>query len=321
MANHMDVWVFSEKPVLLFELIGGAQPIAGQFGGHVVALVIGALSEAEQAIAYGAESVFWLGERKPGSLVDDYVPTISHLMNENKPAALLVGSTKLGRAVAGRLAAHLNTTVLTEIKELQYENGSLQVLHMIFGGGAIRIDRSLSEVFLATAGLGVFTACPPQAERSGKISEVNYIEPAWHFTLRERKSKPKVTVNLNEAKKVVCAGRGIARKEDLSMISDLAQLLGAEVGCSRPLAEGLDWLPRERYIGVSGAMIKPDLYLGVGVSGQVQHTVGMSNSRVVVTINKDNQAPIFAHTDYGIVGDLYVVVPALIDALKSRRSG
>jgi electron transfer flavoprotein alpha subunit len=319
MANHTDVWVFSEKPGLLFELIGGAQSIAGQFGGLVAALVLGSRSDAEQAIARGAGKVFWLGEQAPGTLVDDYAPTMMHLLDENKPSAVLVGSTKLGRAVAGRMAAHLNATVLTEIKELAFENGSLQARHMIFGGGAVRVDRPLSEVVLATAGSGVFTACPAETGRSGEIIEVDFVEPAWRVTLRERKPKPKATVNLNAARKVVCAGRGIVNKEDLGMVSELAQLLGAEVGCSRPLAEGLDWLPRERYIGVSGAMIKPDLYLGVGVSGQVQHTVGMTDSRVVVTINKDDQAPIFAHTDYGIVGDLYAVVPALIEALKSRQ--
>jgi electron transfer flavoprotein alpha subunit len=318
-ANQRDVWVFSEKPGLLFELIGGTQAIIGQFGGQVVALVLGLRSDAEQAIVRGADKVFWLGEQKPGTLVDDYVPTIMQMVDENKPSALFVGSTKLGRVVAGRLAAHLNATVLTEIKELQFENGSLQARHMIFGGGAVRVDHPLSEVIIATAGSGVFAACPPEAGRSGEIVEVHFIEPTWHVTLRGRKPKPKATVNLNAARKIVCAGRGIANKEDLGMVSELAQLLGAEVGCSRPLAEGLDWLPRERYIGVSGAMIKPDLYLGVGVSGQVQHTVGMSDSRVVVTINKDDQAPIFAHTDYGIVGDLYKVVPALIEALKTRK--
>ena len=103
------------------------------------------------------------------------------------------------------------------------------------------------------------------------------------------------------------------------MINELAQALNAEVACTRPLAEGLDWLPRERYIGISGANIRPDLYLGVGVSGQVQHMIGMRDSRVVVAINKDKEAPIFAQADYGIVGDLYEIVPALIKAIKERR--
>ena len=108
-------------------------------------------------------------------------------------------------------------------------------------------------------------------------------------TLRERKPRPAAAVNLPAARRVVCAGRGLARQEDLGLVNELAKVLGAEVACTRPLAEGLDWLPRERYIGISGATIKPDLYLGVGVSGQAQHVIGMSDSRVVVAINKDQQ--------------------------------
>ena len=96
-------------------------------------------------------------------------------------------------------------------------------------------------------------------------------------------------------------------------------MLEAEIGCTRPLAEGLDWYPRERYIGVSGAFIKPDLYMGIGVSGQVQHTVGVTDSRVIVAINKDKNAAIFHQADYGIVGDLYAFLPAFISALKARK--
>ena len=110
----------------------------------------------------------------------------------------------------------------------------------------------------------------------------------------------------------------MAQQADLAMIEELARLLHAELACTRPLAEGLGWLPRERYIGISGATLHADLYLGVGVSGQVQHLIGMNATRVVVAINKDSNAPIFAHADYGIAGDLYQIVPALLQALKER---
>ncbi len=161
-------------------------------------------------------------------------------------------------------------------------------------------------------------------ERSGvpsgkaQITEVPFVAPGWRATLRERKTRPAAKVNLAGAKRVVCAGRGLAKKDDLALVNELAQCLAAEVACTRPLAEGLDWLPRERYIGISGATVKPDLYLGVGVSGQVQHLIGMSDSRLVVAINKDQNAPIFQQADYGIAGDLYAVVPALIKALKEQ---
>ena len=163
------------------------------------------------------------------------------------------------------------------------------------------------------------TPWPGKPELDGEIQPIDWIEPAWQAKLIERRSRGGGSVNLAAAKRVVCPGRGVAQQEDLSMIEELAQALSAEMACTRPLAEGLGWLPRERYIGISGAMIKPDLYLGIGVSGQAQHTIGMSESRVVVAINKDRNAPLVTQSDYAIEGDLYQVVPALIRALKARK--
>jgi electron transfer flavoprotein alpha subunit len=190
---------------------------------------------------------------------------------------------------------------------------------MIFGGSALRTVRPLTVTALATVGLGMYEPAAADPERKGLIVEVPFVEPAWQVRYRERRQKKTLAaVNLAAAKRVVCPGRGICKQEDLTMISDLARLLEAEIGCTRPLSEGLDWLPRERYIGVSGAFIKPELYLGIGVSGQVQHTVGVIGSRIIAAINKDKNAPIFDQADYGIVGDLYVVVPALVEALKAH---
>jgi electron transfer flavoprotein alpha subunit len=252
-------------------------------------------------------------------MVEDYVPTIVSILQTEKPFGLLVGATKRGKAVAGRLGAALGASVITDVKNFAPQGKELQATHMVFGGGAIRIETHTSEIMLATVGLGMFEPFTPDTSRKGEIIEVKFVEPKWRLTLRECKAKPPSSVNLAAAKKVVCPGRGLAKQEDLAIIQDLAKVLSAEIGCTRPLAEGLDWLPRERYIGVSGAFIKPDLYMGIGVSGQVQHTVGITDSRVVVAINKDKSAPIFSQVDYGIVGDLYTIVPALTAALKTRK--
>ena len=125
-----------------------------------------------------------------------------------------------------------------------------------------------------------------------------------------------VAVNLGAAKRVVSAGRGFKAKEDLKLAEELAAAIGAELACSRPLAEGADWMAVDRYIGVSGQIVSPELYIAVGISGQIQHTVGMSDSKVVVAVNSDSKAPMFAGADYGIVGDLYEVLPALTEAAK-----
>ncbi|MEA5051904.1 MAG: FAD-binding protein, partial [Propionicimonas sp.] len=120
---------------------------------------------------------------------------------------------------------------------------------------------------------------------------------------------------LGAAKRVVGVGRGVAAEADLELARELAGRLGAELACSRPIAEGVNWMPAERYLGVSGATIKPELYLAVGISGQVQHLVGVTNAKVIVAVNKDKNAPIFSHADFGVVGDLYQVLPELLKAL------
>lgn len=318
MTENHDIWVFSEKPDLLTELITGARTLSGT--GQVTALVLGPRAMAEQAIAQGAGRVLWLGEMDPQRLVDDYLNTLHGLLETQKPYMLIIGSTKRGRAIAGRLAARLNTTALTDVLEFITADGQIQGRHLIFGGGAVRVDQISGTPILATVGGGVFHAPPSGAALTDSaVESVPFIAPDWQVHLRERKPRPPVTANLPAAKRVVCSGRGLAKQDDLEMVQELAGLLRAEMACTRPLAEGLDWLPRERYIGISGATVRPDLYLGVGVSGQVQHMIGMNDSRLVVAINKDQNAPIFASADYGIADDLYTVVPELIEALKARR--
>jgi electron transfer flavoprotein alpha subunit len=318
MADKREFWVFSEKSGLLVELISGAGELAAQLGGQVAALVLGPRSEAEKALAQGAARVLWLGDLPAGKLVEDYVPTLEKLVKEQSPFAFFIGATKRGKAVAGRLAARIGASAITDVKQFLPEAGALQARHLIFGGGAVRVEKATSSTLLATVGMSIFEV-KPGAGGGMEIVDVPFVAPAWTVALRERKSKGVSSVNLAAAKRVVCPGRGVGKEEDLGLVNDLACTLEAEVGCTRPLAEGLNWLPRERYIGVSGAFLKADLYVGIGVSGQVQHTVGITDSRVIVAINKDKGAPIFEQADYGIVGDLYSVLPALIKAINARK--
>ncbi len=319
MAANKDIWVFTEKTALLPELIAGARNLAEQTGGKAVAVTLGPRQAAEKSFEMGAHMVLWLGELPPGRLVEDAVPTLAEAVRTAQPFGVLIGATTRGRAVAGRLAARLGTAALTDALEFQYTNSGIQVKHMVFGGGAVRIDRPVTGPFLATVGSGVFEPLPQASGTSGEIQTAVWIDPPWQAVVVERRQREGSKVNLAAAKRVVCPGRGLKQQEDLGMIEELAQALSAEVACTRPLAEGLNWLPRERYIGISGAMIKPDLYIGIGVSGQAQHTIGMNESRVVVAINKDRGAPLVAQADYAIEGDLYAVVPALIRAIKAHK--
>ncbi len=314
---NKDIWVISEKNALQAELLAAAQTTAQALGGEAAAVVIGNTAQVESALAQGAQQVFHLGE-SGGRMLEDYTATLAELVRAHQPAGLLIGATVRGKALAGRLAAALGLTAVSDIKHLAVVEGELHASHLILGGGAVRVEKSITAPLIATAGLGIFEPLSASSG-SGQVTAVAFIDQGVGWQLRERKPNPPATVNLAAAKKVVCPGRGVQQREDLEMIFTLARLLGGEVGATRPLCEGLDWLPRERYIGVSGAFIKPDLYLGVGVSGQVQHTVGIREARVVAAINKDAEAPIFDQADYGIVGDLYVVLPELIKALQARQ--
>lgn len=318
-ANPVDVLVLSDHADLLAELIAGAHSLAEHTGGQVSAIVVGPRSEAEDALRQGADRVLWQESLPAGRIADDIVPSVAAVVSAINPFAVLIGATTVGRAAAGRLAATLGVSALTDVLEFVWQGQNLQARHMIFGGGAVRVDRPLAFPLIATIGSGVFSAASFGTASGDAIEPLIWVEPRWQAALLETHNRGKSSVNLSAAKRVVCPGRGLAQQDDLSMIEELTRLLSAELACTRPLAEGLGWLPRERYIGISGATVKPDLYLGIGVSGQAQHTIGMSDSRIVVTINKDRGAPLVAQSDYAVIGDLYQVVPALIQALNSRR--
>lgn len=311
--------VFSERPGLLAELVANATQLAKAENASVTAIVVGGQSKIDQAFSQGAQKVYTLGENPDDRLLDDYVSTITQLVKAKKPAVLIIGATRQGKAIAGRLAACLGVSAITDAKYFKQVNGDVEITHLIFGGGAVRVEKANTPLLVMTQSPSVCEALVEQPGASGEVEKVEFVEPAWKSKLVERKQKPPASVNLSVAKTVVCAGRGIAKKEDLDMIFELASLLEGEVAATRPLTEGLDWLPRERYIGVSGATVKPDLYLSVGVSGQAQHTVGITDSRVIVAIDKDKEAPIFSQSDYYIVDDLYQFVPAMISALKARK--
>ncbi len=152
----------------------------------------------------------------------------------------------------------------------------------------------------------------------GKKGEVVEVAATFDARLSVGAVSPIVRqgADLSVAEKVIGVGRGLGKEADLEMVKELAGLMGAEIGCSRSIAEDYHWMPAESYIGISGAKIKPQIYLTIGVSGQVQHVSGVRDSRIIVAIDKSDTAPIFEAADYGIVGDLYQVVPALIEALK-----
>ena len=183
---------------------------------------------------------------------------------------------------------------------------------MYFGGVGQKKQKAAG-VAIYTVGAGVFADA--QASGANAVEELAWVAPAKAVKLVSSKAIEKSGVDLFKADVVVSAGRGFGAKEDLKMAEDLCEKLGAGLGCSRPLTEGVDWLPTEVYIGVSGLMLSPKVYIAAGISGQMQHMVGCNRATTLFAINKDKNAPVFKQCDYGLVGDLNTVLPALIAAL------
>ncbi|MFC5370691.1 electron transfer flavoprotein subunit alpha/FixB family protein [Arcanobacterium bovis] len=217
---------------------------------------------------------------------------------------VIAANSAAGRVFAGAVAAKLDAPVLNGVKEIA--SGSANLLR--FGGISAQNVSFDSAVVVVMEGIGALADGAQEAdEAAGDV---------YAATVTSSNASEAKKVNLAAARRIVAAGRGFAKAEDLELARELAQTLDAELGCSRPLAEGAGWLERDAYVGISGQHVAPDIYVAVGISGQIQHTAGMVDSKTVIAINSDDKAVIFEKADYGIVGDLYTVLPELAQALK-----
>jgi electron transfer flavoprotein alpha subunit len=244
-----------------------------------------------------------------GSALDDAYETVIALYEAEKPAYVFVEPTIRLKAVAGRLAARLGASVLTDV--LEFADGNSVSLY--FGGIAQKTQKSTTDVSIYTTSAKVFQAFEPSG--TDVVEDAAYVAPRNPITISAVEELVKSDVNLLDAKRIVSAGRGFAAEEDLDLARQLGAKIGGELACSRPLTETEHWLPREVYIGVSGLTLTPDVFVGVGVSGQMQHMIGINRSKLIFAINKDKSAPIFKQTDFGLIGDLYKVLPEITAAL------
>ncbi len=306
MSKLMNVWIFADKKEALAELYVGA----AELGEKVTVLFAG-----EKAQAAG-EHVYYLGEVSQEKILEYYFPAIIQCVKEEKPDLVMISTSKKGRLLAGVLAAATGTSALVDVSKLAVADGCTNAVHMVYGGMALRTE-SAGGTAIALVGPGAYA---PAAMASPKeINDVPFVESPVTMKCVEKKIKVGEKVNLEAAKVIVGVGRGFAAQPDLKMAEDLAEAIGAEVGCSRPIAEGEGWMDKGRYIGVSGLMLKPNTYFALGISGQIQHMVGVNQARVIVAINKDKNAPIFKQADYGLVADLYSALPALTEKIKANK--
>ena len=304
MSKLAKVFVIAEHIDAMQELVSGA----AQLGESTALIWAGDKSQAG-----GADTVHYLGELSNERILEHYAPSIINLIKTEQPNLVLVESSRKGRLMAGMIAAAVGTSVLADAAQITIDNGVVSQ-RMVYGGAAFSTERSAAPTTVATVSAGVFEAA--DTGKAGNLVEVPFIAPAPAVKCLERKIKAGESVNLRAAKRIVAVGRGFAAPEELELAQQLAAAIGAEVGCTRPIAEEEKWMDKARYIGVSGVMAKPELYIGIGISGQVQHMVGVSSARTIIAINSDKNAMIFKQCDYGIVGDLKAVLPALTARLS-----
>ena len=311
------IWVFAENRDQALELLNAGKELAADFGTKLVAFAWDR-QLAQEYITYGADEVLLLPPLADDQPLESCVPVIADAAKTEDPDVFFIAATQRGKEIAARLAARLNTGLCSGCTgfKVDKEKKLLAMERMLFAGLAIQTLVPTTRPQMATIPPRTFDPAAPQQGKEGNIRELPPSAPS-PVKVVSRTAKVREAVDITEAKIVVCVGRGVEKKEDVELARELARVLGGEVGCSRPVAEELHWLPEEVYLGISGKKIKPDLYVGVGVSGQIQHVTGIRDTKVIFAINKDENAPIFDAADYGIVGDLYQVVPKLIQELKS----
>ncbi|MGE5545138.1 MAG: electron transfer flavoprotein subunit alpha/FixB family protein [Bacillota bacterium] len=297
------VYVYSDKSTVALELISCAKA-----AGKETMVVTFSQEAAGELKNSGADKVYLL--QGDSQLPENYSRSVAEFLKAQSAELFLVGATARGRDLAARVAGYLDCGMVSDATAIAFGDGKITTERMIYGGAVIQKE-VLNGFCVVTVAAGKFIPIQGTAEvETVDVSSDNRVALVEQAPI-ERKG-----ADLRVADRVVCVGLGVENEEDMQMIRDLAAALNAEIGCTRGIAEEKHWLPTEQYIGISGAVIKPQLCVSIGISGQVQHTIGIRDSKVIVAINNNEKAPIFKTSDFGIVGDLYEIVPLLTEALK-----
>jgi electron transfer flavoprotein alpha subunit len=332
MSEYKNIWAFVEtekgqpKNVGL-EMVVGARQLADAVGQKAVAVVIGSgTDEAVKAAAsYGADQVIVVdGADYADYSTEGYTYALEQLINKYKPAALLIGVTVNGRDLAPRLAARVKTGLTADCTALEIDaaTGIIQWTRPVYGGNSMAvIECPEARPQMGTVRASVFKRGEPDTSRNAEVIKEDIVVPAGTIrtAIVEKITEATEGVKLEDADVVVSGGRGVGSAEGFDMLKELADLLGGAVGASRAAVDA-GWIPQITQVGQTGKTVSPKLYIACGISGAIQHLAGMTGSDVVVAINRDADAPIFEVADYGVVGNLKQIVPALIDAVKKLKS-
>jgi len=306
------ICVFSEDSALAKQLLTPALELKQSLSQPVTALTT-TEADAKELAALGADKVVVL--QSTSGWAEGLSEAIYHLVSSTGAGIFLVGGTLRGKQVAAYVAAKLNAGMSTDAKSLKIEGGKLLSTRLLYAGLAL-CEEELTLPAVVTIPPRTFLP-PTAAAKAGAIETVK-AEADGRVTISDVTRHAGTGVDIAGVTKLVSVGRGFRKQEDLKLAQDLAAAFKGELACSRPVAEDEHWLPIERYVGISGHTVKPELYLAVGISGQVQHMVGARESKVIAVVNNDEHAPIFEAADYGIVGDLYEVLPLLTAAVRKN---
>lgn len=308
-----------------FELIGKARELAAKINHPVYALFIGKDIEdkAEEILHYGVDKVFVADDPALESFnIETYANVFSRFVNKVQPTALLVGATPVGRQLAPRVASRFKTGLTADctILDMQKDTDLVQIRPAFGGNIMAEIHTPRTRPQMATVRYKIMEAPKRQAEATGEIEklEVKPEDLKTNIEVLSVTAKPKET-SIENADVLVVAGRGVKKKEDLAQLKELADLLGGEVACTRPLVEA-GWMDAKHQIGLSGRTVRPKLIITCGVSGAIQFVAGMDHSDLIFAINSDPKASIFKVANYAVIGDLYEIVPALIARIKEGGS-
>ncbi len=307
-----------------FETLAAGQRIARALAVPAAAAVFGpgSVELSHELAACALERVYWLEhERLASYTADGATAALAWLVAEVRPDVVLLPHTYRVRDFAPRLATRAGRPLISDVTGFRVEQGELIFERQLFQG-RLAADYSVEGAGPVFASLqaGAFRA--DELER-GSAPVENLRPPLDEIAIRERPEEPfresAREVDLSAAERIVAVGRGIRELGNIGLVRELATALGAELAASRPICDN-GWLPMERQVGSSGQTVAPKLYIAVGISGAIQHLVGMKGARTIVAINKDAGAPIFECADYGIVGDLFEVVPALTEQLREAKA-
>ncbi len=326
---YQGVWIWVEQfqgeaGSISWEMMGKGRALADELGTTLTACVLGdgVESIAQEAIYYGADRVFLVDDSTLATYrTDPYAAVLVDLCRRYKPEIFLLGASSRGRDLAGAVATQLCTGLTADCTELTIdpETRLLRQTRPAFGGNIMAtITTPNHRPQMATVRHRVFEVPPQDTSRQGQIVRENPV-------LTEDQIASKVVdfikqegeVNLADANIIVSGGRGVKGPDGFNVIRELAEVLGGAVGSSRAAVDA-GWIPYAHQVGQTGRTVRPDLYIACGISGAIQHLAGMQTSKIIVAINKDPEAPIFKVANYGIVGDLFDVVPALTEAFRQK---